>query len=149
MFQFLKPHNLVKTIPVLIPTLIQKRFQIFFPIQDWFRNVDIFGSCFERNKMITKQGTILRHIQENLWLLSLKWLKYTNDILINQLTLHNEKFPFNQTDLTPILTKIVSKLKAWPVLTHLSKQLPNMYTFLNQSWIGKNIWNKDDRINHL
>ena len=24
----------------------------------------MFGSCFERKKMITKQGEILRHIQE-------------------------------------------------------------------------------------
>ena len=38
---------------------------------------------------------------------------------------------------------MISKLEAWSVLIHhhLSKQLPKMYTFLNQSLIGKNIRN--------
>ena len=35
------------------------------------------------------------------------------------------------------------------IILFLSKQLPNMYTFLNQSWIGKNNQNKDYRINYL
>ena len=44
---------------------------------------------------------------------------------------------------THVLTKIISKLQAGPVLLHhhLSKQLLIMYTFLNQSRIEKS-WEK-------
>ena len=74
--------------------------------------------------MITKRGEIQRHIQAEL---------------------------SSQTDLTPILTKMISKLQASPVLLHyhVSKQLLIMYTFLNQMRIGKNIQQKDDRMNSL
>ena len=51
--------------------------------------VYIFGSCFERNKMITKQGEILRHIQEEFIINFVEMIKIYKRH--NQLTLHNDK----------------------------------------------------------
>ena len=53
----------------------------------------------------------------------------------NKIYLHKDKKLSNLTDLTPISTKMISKLQAWPVLLHhhLSKLI--MYTFLNQLMI--------------
>ena len=65
--------------------ILSSLFRIFFTIEDWFRNVYIFGSCFERNKMITKQGGILRHIQEEFMITFVEMIKINKKpyILIN------------------------------------------------------------------
>ena len=41
--------------------------------------------------MITKQGEISRHIQEEFIITFVEMIKYIKDILINQLTLLNDK----------------------------------------------------------